>query len=273
MTTRRPSTIAVPAPHSGHIMGIPGDTVRDRAKNFCIPGTIADHPSGLDNEWYGKGAAFNGRRFEAVKVDANDSGPYFYFRWLGETPFEALMVFYYPVDPRIIEADVQGATRAYPNADNTAWLFAHTEEGTHHDYELRLLAACDGVFQPFFRQLTVDSFSSVDTARSLAQRRFTLLSEFYGAVVVKARAAARQIFLGEREQSPHPTEGWLDRDITAAVAAVKADWAAANPSRSPDLSVLSSAIGYVENSLKMPKVETRWDRAARLAAAEDDDNA
>ena len=224
-------------------------------------------------------ALWNGIRFEVVPM-ALFKAPPFWVSWSvslqlyhphnpideiqkAERPAELVMHLYYPIDPRIKVIDIEGATRAYPNDENNGWLFAHTDEGTHHDYELRLLSAIDGVCQPFFRQLQVDSFSAASTARTTAQRRFGLLSEFYGRVVVLARKAAREIYLGEREQQAHPREGWLDRDITAAIEAARAEWTG---TRDNDLTELSSAIGYLTRSLAMPSVETRWDREARLKA-------
>ena len=40
-------------------------------------------------------------------------------------PFEYSMIAHYPIDPRMLAEDIKGATVAYPNGDNTAWLFAH----------------------------------------------------------------------------------------------------------------------------------------------------
>ncbi len=212
-------------------------------------------------------AAWNGHNFEVVSATSR-SGSSFVLDHRGGA-HEIAMVIYYPLDPRITEADVAGAVRAYPNADGSGWLFAHTDEGTHHDYELVLLAACDGVFQPLFRQYQVDMLKPA--TRTPAEERFKLLSEFYGQAVIKLRDLARSRFLGEREQQAHPKEGWLDRDITSAVAAAKAKW---KESRPTDFATISSAVRYLEQALAMPAVETRWDRDARIAAeqkAKDED--
>ena len=224
----------------------------------------------------GKLAWWNGHSFELSRiVSRGEITGYWLVHLKGarrailedNPPQERIGVAYYPVDPRLIESDVAGAIRAYPNETHgTHWLFQHTDEGTHHDYELRLLSACDGVFQPYFRQLTVDGFSTSATARATARNRFTLLSEFYGDVIQAARTAARATFLGEREQQAHPKEGWLDRDITTAVNAVEAAWKADTDRAPTNLLDLSQAIIYLKRSLAMPSVETRWDRAARLEA-------
>ena len=214
-------------------------------------------------------AVLVGKHFEAIPTTLSGknktSGFWYYFPPLSEYPLELSMHIYFPIDPRIRRVDVQGAVKAYPNADNTGWLFAHTDEGTHHDYELQLLAACDGLFQPLFRQYQVDAYNPSATAATRGKTLYTHLSAFYGEVVVQVRTIARGAYLGEREQMAHPSEGWLDRDITAAIAAVTADW---TENHSANLAELKNAgaLTYLTRSLTMPAVETRWDREARLEA-------
>ena len=173
------------------------------------------------------------------------------------------MWLYYPIDPRIEKRDIVGAVEAYPNATNTGWLFRHTQEGTHHDYELHLLAAIDGVAQPYIRGYLADSFNSNEGIAERGKNGFVKLSTFYGEVVGEARSIARGVYLGERHQKAHPPEGWLDRDITAAVEKVEADWKENHPT---NLKAIASRVKLIKDSLTMPSVETRWDRAARLAA-------
>lgn len=233
--------------------------VRNR---IMLNGTLVTHPH-ASSYYHGDLVLWNGHEFEVAKfrLGIGSTGMRIYPSLAQGT--EQSMFMYYPIDPRIIKSDVLRATHAYPNETNDGWLFSHTDEGSHHDYELQLLAATDGVFQPFFRQLQVDSFSDTETARTRAQARFKLLAEFYGAVIVEARRLARMAFLGEREQQTHPREGWLDRNITSAVETIKGKW---TTSRATDLAELSSALSYVTRSLAMPAVETRWERAARLEA-------
>ena len=156
----------------------------------------------------GKAACWNGHEFEActIRVKAYPNAIDLELPELPRIrhPREYAMDVYYPIDPRIIESDVAGAIRAYSNDTNDGWLFAHTDEGTHHDYELQLLAATDGVFQPFFRQLQVDAFSAAESVRTNAQRQMAVLSAFYGQVVVEARNIARGTFLGRARASGAP---------------------------------------------------------------------
>ena len=220
-----------------------------------------------------KAVFWTGTEFEAIPVRIHGTTnariePYDTVRrtWANR---EIVMTLYYPIDPRIDEIDVAGALKAYPNETNTGWLFAHTDEGTHHDYELSLLAATDGVVQPLFRAYMVDSFSADAEAAARGRNRYAKLAQFYGDVLVEAKRRARSIYLGEREQKAHPREGWLDRDITASVAVVKAKWTETKPS---DLAVIASGVRYIETALTMPAAETRWAQEARLQAEKDSES-
>ena len=242
---------------------------------FFVPGTFKKKY--VTDYWFRGNAdivVWNGHEFEIVRarVDGNKNNNLHSFAvHTANSPLtEYAVTVYYPIDPRMTAKDIAGAIRAYPNEDNTGWLFAHTDEGTHHDYELTLLAACDGVFQPLFRQYQSDIYSSTsEVLISKAKGRFVALSSFYGAVLVEAKKIARNIYLGEREQMAHPSEGWLDRDITRAVATVKAQWTKNKPTT---LAILSTALTYIESSLNMPSVETRWAKAARLKAEAEAEN-
>ena len=249
------------------VRNLPNESVEDAASKLGILLPKDTKPARGSSRLF-IGAFWTGFTFQAIQTRLVDRGPDSAGVQVGAADYlsgeagEFHMVLYFPLDPRIIESDIDGAVRAYPNADNTGWLFAHTDEGTHHDYELTLLAAIDGVFQPFFRQLQVDSISNASaTAREKAELSFVTLSTFYGQVVAEARKLARAPFLGEREQKAHPREGWLDLDITNAVSTIEKKWKAAGYE---ELADIASAITYVKNSLAMPTVETRWDRAARI---------
>ena len=100
-----------------------------------------------------------------------------------------------------------------------------------------------------------------DASRTKANGLFVLTADFYGDVVAEAKSIARDYYLGERQQQPHPTEGYIDRDITKAVAKVKAKW---ETDRSTDLAKMTTGITYIENSLVMPSPKTRWVKEAAM---------
>lgn len=221
------------------------------AKIAVIPGTNST-------------AQWTGTRFEVVPCVV--SGGWFHPQYSPRhVPVELYTWAYWPIDPRMTTSDVDGAIRAYANETNDGWLFAHTDEGTHHDYELILLGVVDGLFQPLVRQYQVDAFSDVGSVATRGKHRFIALSSFYGEVVAKVREIARMVYLGQREQQAHPREGWIDRDITNALATVKAAWIA-DSEKATAWAHIKTGVAYLENSLIMPSVETRWARVARLAA-------
>lgn len=234
-----------------------------------IAGFMIGHP--LRDEWHdnqtvkvGNIACWNGHEFEVLEKYVYPHHGEVRLQYARGEQMERVMYMYHPVDRRIIADDVAGATLAYPNDDNTAWLFRHADEGTHHDYELNLLAALDGVMQPLFRQYQVDIISATsDSAKTRAEGLFTLMSIFYGECITAARNMARDVWLGFRQQNPHPQKGYLDTDITNAILVVETAW---KDDRPDDLIKLNTALTYLRRSLNMPSVETRWDKIARLAA-------
>lgn len=182
---------------------------------------------------------------------------------------ERNITMYYPIDSRMIESDIHKAKYAYPNDDNTGWLFSHTTSSTHHDYELRLRSAVDGVFQPVLRQYQVDAFTaSSDERIAKAKSQFVDLSEFYGEVLLEAIKEARKVYLGEREQKPHPKVGYLDYDITTAIDTVEKKWKA-DTKKSAKLTLINTAVVYAKNALNIPDPKTRWALAEEAEESED----
>ena len=98
----------------------------------------------------------------------------------------------FPVDPRMIAEDIEGATNLYPNETNDGWLFVHASQGHHEDHELNLMAAIDGLFQPVLRQYQVDALAGASAEiKTNGAERFALAATFYGEVIGLARTNAR----------------------------------------------------------------------------------
>ena len=168
------------------------------------------------------------------------------------------------IDPRMTREDIEGATRIYKNENNTGWLFAHSNTGHHADHEIALVAGIDGIMQPFFRQYHVDVIMGANlTAKERAANQYKLLSIFYGECVGLARKNARTKHLGERHKDPHPAEGYIHSEIKVAYEATKAEW---ETNRAKDVALIQGAFTYITTALAIPNPETRWDKAARLAA-------
>ena len=181
-----------------------------------------------------------------------------------EDIYHAFSKIAFPIDPRMTEQDIAGATHIYPNTANTGWLFGHAGTGHHHDHELLLITTIDGIMQPVFRQYQADLYDGKSApARNRAKERFTLLSEFYGMVLSEARKLARTKHHGERHKDLHPETGHLHTEISVAYTTIKTKWEA---EKATDAAKISVAFTYIENVLNIPTPETRWDMAARLEA-------
>ena len=256
---------AFPVPYEGNT---PADIIRV----FGIGETTAPeiHLAGWNGHEFEilQGQVLTGHRYPPPAYTAT---PYW---WGSLTPpdeqprhWEYGMVIYWPISPETVRKDWAGAIRAVKTADGKAWEPRHTDEGTHHDYELTLRGAITGVFNPLLVQYDLDGrkLRARGASSQGVDEQLNLIADLYGQVLLEGQKIARGPFLGEREQSAHPREGWLDRDITAAIAAVKAKWAT---SRAADLAKIPTAFSYTTGVLTMPAVETRMARVARIKAAE-----
>lgn len=171
----------------------------------------------------------------------------------------------YPIDPRMAREDIEGASILEPNATNTGWLFYKTRKGTHHDYELTLLAHIGAMFGLIIGQFRVDQIRATDDqSRSDAALKEVTATLFWADVKFQATQIVRSLYLGQRVVEPHPDTGYLDADSTKAVEAVKAKWKQSNPN---DLDDLTSAFQFINRYLNMPPVETPWDYRARISNA------
>ena len=87
----------------------------------------------------------------------------------------------YPIDPRMIKSDIEGAKYIEPNADNTGWLFYHETVGERRDHELQLMAVIEGVFRPVFHQYGFDYMQDLSPEHTtLAKERHSIIASFYG---------------------------------------------------------------------------------------------
>lgn len=180
------------------------------------------------------------------------------------------LVYYAPVDPSMTEVDVHRAVEAYPNEAGTAWLFRHTNQGTHDDHELLLAAVIEAPFQQMFRQYQYDALNT-DSAQAItrANDSFKSLAIFHGRVFREAKKIARAKHLGERHQDPHPSEGHLKTEALEAIAVVKADWIEKGKTDRDTFAqyeLIKSGIEFIEGAFSITAAETRQAKAARLAA-------
>lgn len=176
--------------------------------------------------------------------------------------------FYQPIAPGTTLADVDGATHAYD--DGTYWHFAHSTPGEHHDLEALVEALLIAHFQPRVnRAVQAVAIAGDTTTRTLANNYLDALNGLLESVLDHAEKTVRALTLGEhRRESPEK-----DNNRAVAVASVRAALAATrtaaadNPVLRYQVPALEAACTAVVTELTAtPTIETRTQRAARLAA-------
>ena len=210
---------------------------------------------------------WNGHRFETVegRFDDEDSPHNLLVRYGRDPiqPHEYLAHWYYPIDPRMVEKDIVGATVAYPNETNDGWLFRHCDNDAMVDYEKELAAAVIGEFAEAIdgAQIKV-SESTNDAVKILAVTRHAALADFRNEAVEGVVSWARTLHIGWQEQNPH--EAHVHTPALRAIEAVALSWQA---DRTAEYSrVNASVAGIIKGLAKPHTYETRWDKADRIEA-------
>ena len=195
-----------------------------------------------------------------VSIDADDSSNVERLR-----SRELITTFYYPIDPRLILSDVDGATRAEANADNDGWLFYHTTPAYHYDREVEVRAAIVAAFQPQIDQLLGTALGAARGSRALATRvQWDNLVTIRDRVITCAMKEARDHTLGWYQQNPGRSH--LHEQVVDCINEVIR---VANLAQDSTYSSVAAEVGHVMTSLAKHKVETRWDKLARLRAEAD----
>ena len=249
---------------------------KEAVRLSAIPSTIREVT--YENNYvleHGNLALWNGHEFETPEVVSSDWRSYiesmkFFIRANHdeEVPFEYTMLAYHPIDPRVLLSDVTGATRAFPNEDNTGWLFEHCDQDYMRDRESLLVAAMSDAFAPMHRQLDRDVHYSlvsdlVDVIKRGAHEFTELVDQFHADAEDNLRTWARNLHIGYYHQYPH--DAHINEPVETAIRMAVSMWEA---SRAADYAKISPRISIVlERASNRHTYETRWDKAARIAAA------
>lgn len=172
-----------------------------------------------------------------------------------------------PVDPRMTHADIEGATKIFPNADNTGWLFAHAEASHHHEREL----AAEGLVSELFEDLLSDRLTGTlktivnDKQRNqqiAALSNYTHLISFRKDALNYVRHSERALHIGKHIQEPDDL--YLHHQAKLAISETKRHWQA---EKAQEWNAVSHSVDQVIGRLtSLHAYETRWDMAARIAA-------
>ena len=117
----------------------------------------------------GTAVYWDGFRYGIVDIDVIRLGVDFYAIDLRNAVFQNNLPvpghvhLYYPIDPRMTKIDIVGANRAWANATNDGWLFAHCDDDHHHDREVSLEDVAISLFQVEINKLQLDSRTKLAT--------------------------------------------------------------------------------------------------------------
>lgn len=232
------------------------EAVKDIARRHCLHN---DRPDDV-NYW---AVFWNGHEFELNVVEILLSSKRYNISQDYRAPHEYASTHFYPVDPRMRAEDVRRATVAYPNEENTGWLFAHCDNDAMVDYEKELAAAVVGEFAGAIdgAQIKVNEATNAPV-KAQAVANHAALVAFRDASVESVVTWARTRHIGWQEQNPH--EAHVHTPALQAIESVALSW---QTDRSADYSKVSSPVASIIKGLAKPHTyETRWDKEARLAA-------
>lgn len=169
--------------------------------------------------------------------------------------FEENAILYYPIDPRIIVKDVHEATIAFPNDDNTGWLFAHCDADFHIDLEKKVASDIEGEFADYIDNADTKSREATGTAQQDQQNRRTSLIDFRMAVRDEAIEYIRTKYIGYFHQNPHEAHSYIP--MRNAVQKISTAW---QRNRSVEWGDVSADVSKILKGLSKPfDYKYRWE--------------
>lgn len=173
----------------------------------------------------------------------------------------------YPIDPKMTEKDINGATIIEPNASNDGWVFAHASKAEHIDRVWLASTAMSSVFDRVMEDKLQQTLASIINNPQTNQQRGVYLNwaEMLGfkkdctAYCVRFE---KLLYLGQHKQQA----GLGLRDmLLLCIKHVKAEWQKTEgkfDDVSGDVNGIISALEADHNW------ETRWEQEARHKAEE-----
>ena len=159
--------------------------------------------------------------------------------------------------------DIQGATHAYPNEDNTGWLFLHCDEDYHHDHEINLEATITALFQPELDKLLNKTLLDIGISNPANNyKKWIAPVKFRDNLVVCARQRAREEYIGKHHQNPRDSHSHdrLTRCIEFTVGFNRYF-------DTPEYQLVKPSLDAVLERIRdKHDYETRWEMAARHKA-------
>ena len=217
-----------------------------------------------------KVVAWNGHAFEVldnmtVDIEGEDeTHTLAAIYWKDHIPHEYIMTLHYPVAPQTQESDWKNAIKAELNAAGTAWEPVW-DDGDHHDYEEALIGAARNRFSGVVTAARIKTTETTNAATLKSARLvLTSIENFQEEVERELLAHARNLPLGYLLQNPH--ESHIRAPLRRAIGAVSTRWQSGTALQQAAHRAAGEKVGQVLRELRDHTYETRWGRAARLAA-------
>lgn len=175
----------------------------------------------------------------------------------------------FPIDSSMTAEDIQGATITKLNAAGDAWLFYHDHPATHHDHLLAVDAAVMALFQPVM-DAAQHKVAMATNAVVLGQAdtKYQALSAFRDETLKAAQTAEKAHHLGHFAQNPATDQGHVHSAVRIALNAAKTAFAASPEKIAQYRLITTEAVSLISRMSAPHTPETRWAKAARIAAEE-----
>ena len=173
----------------------------------------------------------------------------------------------FPIDPRMTREDIEGATQIYQNDEGTGWLFAHADDGHHHDRELQVESIVSDLFEDILSDILTDVMTSIINGHQKNQQIARLAKHqhtigFRKDALSYVRNAERTLHIGQHIQDTDPH--YLHKMALTAISETKRYWQAEKAS---EWNAVEFNVDQVITRLtNLHTYETRWDKAARIEA-------
>ena len=224
-----------------------------------------------ENSFENKVVVLEGNRWQIEKAKItkgyHSTEGHFYRIYCAHGRGASLLAF--PIDPRMTEEFINGATIHKTNASNDGWLFYHDHPGSHHNHLLSVRAAVVALFQEYVDSALHKVASATnDHTRRTVNSKYAALIAFRHTVQQTAQATEKAHTLGHYAQNLDAAEGHVHKAVRLAVSAAKVEWAK-TPAQLAKYRLIATEVGEIITALATPHApETPWDKAARIAAEE-----
>ena len=229
-------------------------TLEELLKLISIPGTTDTC------------AAWNGYMFETLRVNAGVDDV-IWVEPLHSEVHERTVEMHFPIDPRITISDVEHATHAYANDDNTGWLFKHQGAGVHQDHLLDLRDKITSLFQAPIDKLDIKQRTATNAPLAATlMDKLVALHDYRADVISAAIAAEKRQPHGHYIRNRNNNLGHVHGAIQRALSTTKAAWAS-TPEGVVKYRMVSAQAVEIGAMMNVPfHPSTRWEIAERLAA-------